>query len=139
MERHGMRPEAAAELRAALRVAPGEARCSGFLARLYALEGINLDEAAELAAVARRARPREAEHIETEGWVRYRQGRVEEARELLELAALRSGRAETYERLGDACFALGLWRRARGAWRRALELEPDRPGPRRKLKRIGRR
>ncbi len=137
LERRGRRAAAAAELRAALRVRPGDAECSNFLALLYAREGINLEAAAGLAGAARRAEPASGRYLATLGWVRYRQGRIGEARRLLERAALRARQPEIYEHLGDACFALGLWRRAGYAWSKALELEPGRPGLRRKLGRIG--
>jgi Flp pilus assembly protein TadD len=136
LERRGRRPEAAAELRAALKSSPGDPACSGYLAYLYALEGINLAEAAQLAAAARNAQPRNARHLVAQGWVCYRRGRMKRARKLLELAVLRQPRATPFDHLGDACFALGLWRRAEYAWGRALELEPGRPGIRRKIQRL---
>jgi tetratricopeptide (TPR) repeat protein len=138
LERQGRRPQAAAEVRAALRVSPGDPACSHYLGHLYALEGINLEEAAQLIAVARRADGRNVRYLESEGLLLYRRGLVERARKLLELAALRGGGAEAYERLGDAYFALGLWHRADYAWKKALELDPRREGSRRKLDRIRR-
>jgi len=137
LERRGRRARAAGELRAALRVSPGEPACSGYLAYLYALEGINLEEAARLADIAMRAQPRNGKHLAARGWVLYRQGKVDEARKLLERAALLTPRAATFEHLGDACFALGLWRRARYAWSRALRMEPGRESVARRLERIG--
>lgn len=138
LERAGRRAEAAAELRAALVRKPGDPACSDALARLYALEGINLDEAGRLADRALAAAPENGRYLETLGWVRYRQGRAREALELLERAALREpGEAGIHERLGDACYALGLLRRARAAWTRSLELDKGRPGPDYKLKRLG--
>ena len=125
------------ELRVALRGSPGDPECSSLLGYLYALEGINLDEAAELVTVARRADPGDGRYLRAEGWVRYRQGRVGEALRLLESAALHAPGPQVYEHLGDACYALGLWARARRAWQRALELEPGRAGTSRRLERLG--
>jgi tetratricopeptide (TPR) repeat protein len=136
LERRGRRAQAAAELRAALRVSPGDPACSGYLGYLYALEGINLEEAEQLIVRARRGAPRNGRHLAAQGWLRYRQGRVQKARKLLERAVLLRADAAAFEHLGDACFALGLWRRASYAWRRALELDPELAGPRLRLKRI---
>jgi tetratricopeptide (TPR) repeat protein len=136
LERRGRRPQAAAELRAGLRASPGDPGCSYYLGYLYALEGINLEEAEKLVGTARRSDPRNGRYMDAQGWVFYRQGRVEKARKVLESAVLRWPRAEAFEHLGDACFALGLWRRARHAWSRALRLDPRRTGPRLKLERI---
>ncbi len=137
LARGGKPVQAAAELRAALRIRPGDPQCSSRLAGLYAQEGINLEEAAELVALALRADPGNGRYLGVEGWVRYRQGRIKQARRLLERAALRAREPAIFERLGDTCFALGLWRRARYAWSRALKLDPKLPGVRRKLGRIG--
>ncbi len=136
LERRGRRAQAAAELRAALRVNPEDPACSGYLAYLYALEGINLKDAEQLILTALRGAPRDGRHLAAQGWLRYRQGRVEEARKLLERAVLRRADAMAFQHLGDACFALGLWGRAGYAWHRALELDPELPGPRHRLKRI---
>ncbi len=136
-ERRGRRAQAAGELRAALRISPAEPSCASYLAYLYALEGINLKEAGRLAAIAMRTEPRNGTHMAVQGWVLYRQGRVDDARKILERAALLAPRSATFEHLGDACFALGLWRRAKYAWGRALKMEPGRDGVERRLERIG--
>jgi len=136
LEKQGRRSAAAAELRAALQVKPTDPACCNMLAWLYAREAINLAEAARLAETARLADPESGHYLHTLGRVRYRQGRVAESRTLLERAAMRAQDAIILEHLGDACFALGLWRRAGYAWRKALELDPGRPGPRRKLERM---
>jgi tetratricopeptide (TPR) repeat protein len=132
----GRRAEAAAELRAALKSAPDDPPTLNMLAYLYAQEGLNLDEAAELAARALAAEKDNGHYLDTLGWVRYRQGQVAEALPLLERAALNAPEAVIHEHLGDACYALGLLRRARAAWTRARELDPSLPGPRRKLERL---
>jgi tetratricopeptide (TPR) repeat protein len=132
----GRRAEAAAELRAALKSAPDDPAALNMLAYLYAQEGLNLDEAADLAGRALAAEKDNGHYLDTLGWVRYRQGKVAEALPLLERAALNAPEAVIHEHLGDACYALGLLRRARAAWTRARELDPGLPGPPRKLKRL---
>ena len=48
-----------------------------------------------------------------------------------ELAAVCGGRV-----VGDACYALGLNRRARASWEKASALDKDAAGPRLKLERV---
>jgi len=137
LEKQLRRPAAAAELRAALENRPDDPAALNMLGYLYAQEGINLDEAAELVSRALAADPKNGHYLDSLGWVRYRQGRVEEALALLERAALAVPEAVVYEHLGDACYALGLNHRARSAWRKALELDKDSAAVERKLQRIG--
>lgn len=62
------------------------------------------------------------------GLVLYRQGRLDGARALLELAV--EGEPESasaHHALGTVCFALGESQRAEAAWRRADALEPSEP------------
>ncbi len=56
-------------------------------------------------------------------------------RHLREAAKQPNASAETLERLGDAYEALGRGESAAEAWRRALEIDPNRPEARRKLDR----
>ncbi|MHC4914873.1 MAG: tetratricopeptide repeat protein [Planctomycetota bacterium] len=136
LERMGRRAQAAAELRAALMISPEDPECSSFLAVLYAEEGIRLEEAAERAATALRADPDSPRYLDAQGRVFFRQGLIDEARKALERAALKGAGAAGLERLGDAYFALGLWRRARVAWEKALGMGAPRPAVEKKLERI---
>jgi tetratricopeptide (TPR) repeat protein len=59
------------------------------------------------------------------GWIRYRQGRTQEAAQLLE-RAWRAGRdAEIAAHWGEALWTLGDQSAARSAWARALAVDPD--------------
>ncbi|HOX05034.1 MAG TPA: tetratricopeptide repeat protein [Planctomycetota bacterium] len=137
-EKDGRRSAAAAELRALLEIHQDNAEALNMLGYLYAQEGINLEEAADLVGRALTAEPKNAHFLDSLGWVRYRQGRVEEALGILERAAMNAPEPVIYEHLGDACYALGLLNRARVAWRRAAELDREAPGPKRKLERLKR-
>jgi tetratricopeptide (TPR) repeat protein len=135
--RGGQRAEAAAELRVALSASPDNAEALNMLGYLYAEEGINLEEAADMAARALAAEKDNGHFMDSLGWVRYRQGRAREALPLLERAAMLSPEPAIYDHLGDACYALGLFRRARAAWLKSKELDKDRPGVEHKLGRRG--
>jgi len=113
---------------------PDEVVALNFVAYVLAEEDRELDRALEYAERAARLAPTASEVRDTLGWVYYRLGRFEEARGELELAAtLDEPSADTEEHLGDTLMALGLVEEARAAWRRALELEPDRESALRRL------
>jgi tetratricopeptide (TPR) repeat protein len=136
LEGRGQRAEAAAELREALRISPEDPDCSSYLGYLYAMEGINLEEAGRLVSLACKRNPLNGSYLAAQGWLMFRRGRVREAHRLLEVAALRTGSARVYDHLGDSCFALGYWREARLAWLKAVELDPDMTVVKIKLKRL---
>ncbi len=136
LDLRGRRAAAAVELRALLEIHADNAEALNMLGYLYAREGINLDEAAELVGRALAADPKNGHYLDSLGWVRYRQGKVEEALGILERAAMNAPEAVIYEHLGDACYALGLARRARAAWTKAAELDTAASGPKRKLERL---
>ncbi len=98
-----------------------------FLAYELADKGENLEEALDLATRARELAPESPLVRDTLGWTYYRLGRYEEAILELELAvSLGAQSPVVLEHLGDAYDALGRVDDARDAWRRALELDPER-------------
>lgn len=119
------------------------------LAWMWARAGENLQEAEALARRAVAATPNPSEfrgnYLDTLGWVRYRQGRFEEALQDLERAiAAKPLEAPFHEHLGDVYAALGSKVEAQAAWKKALDLPPpsdsqaagwDRPALERKVAR----
>jgi len=110
-----------------LDAAPEAVGSLNFLAYHYAELGENLDEALSFAERARDASPESPLVLDTLGWTYFRLGRYEDAVRALE-AAVASGteHAVIFEHLGDAYDATGRPERAREAWTRALELDPNR-------------
>ena len=99
-----------------------------------AQRGSRLDRALELATRALELEPENEIFLDTRGWVHYRRGELALALEYLERAVDAGGAAaEVYEHLGDVHRARGASADARDAYRRALELEPERAGLRERL------
>ncbi|MBL9120819.1 MAG: hypothetical protein JNL80_12990 [Phycisphaerae bacterium] len=82
-------------------------------------EGVT-PEAASMIERAHAAMPNEASILDSIGWLRYRQGRFEEARDLLSQAIAASKgepSVETLDHFGDAAMKTGLREKAIEAWR----------------------
>lgn len=122
-----------AELRAALEARPGNANAQNSLAYVLAVQGRSLEEAERLAKSALEKAPNEPAFLDTLGWVYYRRGNLDRARELISRAADAEPHAEVLEHLGDVERALGNREAARESWKKALELEPERESSRKKL------
>jgi Flp pilus assembly protein TadD len=63
--------------------------------------------------------------VDSLGWVLFRRGRVQEARQELEKAAALPGGSDdpvVWDHLGDVYFRLSETGKARDAWRKAVEL-----------------
>src|SRR5262249_32941359 len=129
-------PEAEEELRLTLQADPEDAGANNDLGYLWADQGKNL---AEAEAMIRRAiasdlqkrsakgdlpaASRNAAFIDSLGWVLYRQGHLDEARQELEQAiALAEGKRDPVvaDHLAEVYFQLGRREDARRWWRRAL-------------------
>jgi Tfp pilus assembly protein PilF len=129
-------PEAEDQLRSTLKADPEDAGANNDLGYLWADQGKNLAEAEamirraiasdaqkESAKGDRPAASHNAAFIDSLGWVLYRQGRLEEARQELEQAvALAEGKRDPVvaDHLAEVYFQLGRRQDARRWWRRAL-------------------
>ena len=82
----GLGDRSEASLRQVLALYPHNAEALNALAYLWAEEERNLEEAEGLVRQALEQRPWSAAFLDTLGWVRYRQGHLEEALEALETA-----------------------------------------------------
>lgn len=124
----GREAEATWAYRQALEHDPAHAWASNNLGYTILERGGDISEAARLIEAAHAAKPDEASIADSLGWLRYRQGRIEEAVVELERAQRLLGdrsNPEILMHLGDA-----LWRRnraddrarAEAVWREAFEL-----------------
>ncbi|NIM69758.1 MAG: tetratricopeptide repeat protein [Xanthomonadales bacterium] len=84
-----------------------------------------LEEAQRLIEAAYALDPDEASIIDSMGWVAYRLGRLEEARQYLQEALRREPNPEIAAHLGEVLWVLGDHEAATAVWDEGLELEPD--------------
>jgi len=96
------------------------------LAYVYSEKLSNLDRAAELARKAHELYPSEPSVMDTYGWVLYRQGKYQEAAELLaQSAAQAPGNGEIQFHLGMANYMMGRSEDARAALEKAVASPGD--------------
>jgi predicted Zn-dependent protease len=122
-------------LAAYMQFIPDDPDILNFLAYLYAENGVKLDEATALLNKAMAADPENPYYMDSMGWVYYKQGRGDEAVELIQKAiyGMETDDAVLRDHLGDAYLLKGDVTRAREEWQRALRLDPDMPGLQQKL------
>src|SRR5207248_11668112 len=99
------------------------------LAYIYSEKLSNLDRATELARKAHELVPAEPSVQDTFGWVLYRQGKYQEAAELLGQSASKSpDKGEIQFHLGMANYMMGRLDEARAALQKAVSVPDDLPG-----------
>lgn len=104
------------------------------LGYLWADHDQNLEEAVRMIQKALEADPENGAFLDSLGWAYYRLGRLQDARELLERALVRSGGdAVIHEHLGDVYKALRLNGLARDQYRLTLATDKTNPRVRAKL------
>ncbi len=112
----------------------GQAGINNDLGYTWADQGLHLDEAAAMVRYALALDPLNSAYLDSYGWVAYKQGDFETAREALRRAvSLRSGRDATlHDHLGDAYWRLHEIDAAIAAWRCAARILDDtqEPSPR---------
>ncbi|MDO9490470.1 MAG: tetratricopeptide repeat protein [Sphingomonadaceae bacterium] len=131
-ERAGQWPQAEADLRQALKLAPKEAAVLNYLGYALLDRGERLPEAQALIEAAVEQRPDDGHIIDSLGWAHYVAGRYDKAVELLERAVADvPDDATINEHLGDAYWKVGRRTEARYRWRASLEGGPDEAGKKR--------
>ena len=114
-------PEAKAALGAAIAMAPNEPLILNFLGYAKLEHGEDAKSAEALIRRASELAPDDASITDSLGWALYKQGKVEEAIDVLQKAAVGDpAQAEIQEHLGDALYASGRRFEARFAWSAAL-------------------
>jgi len=125
-ERAGRWPEAEADLRKSLRLAPNEPDVLNYLGFAWVDRGEHLKEALEMLQRAVALAPGSGAILDSLGWARFRlkdfQGSV---RDLERAAFLEAADAEINDHLGDAYWRTGRKVEARYQWRKVLTLAPD--------------
>lgn len=127
LERLGRIDEAAEDLRLALAEEPDDPRALNALGYLLTNHTDRHQEALGYIERALEAEPDDAAIIDSMGWVQYRLGNLEKAREYLERAHDRFPDPEVAAHLGEVLWQLGKRDRARQVWQEALSEAPDHP------------
>lgn len=135
-ERLGNIGQAEVDLRALLATEPSDARALNALGFMLTVHSNRLDEAETLIAKALALTPEEPSVIDSMGWLRFRQGRPNEALSLLAKAYEAFPDPEVAAHYGEALWATGDHARAEAILHRALEATPDHPVLRDTLKRL---
>ncbi|MGE0045592.1 MAG: tetratricopeptide repeat protein [Hyphomonadaceae bacterium] len=118
-------PEAEADFRRALELAPDQPETLNYLGYAMVDRGQNLEEGLALVQRAASLRPNSGHIIDSLGWAYYRLGDYERAVELLERAVeLEPADVTLNDHLGDALWRAGRRVEARYQWSRALTLDP---------------
>jgi tetratricopeptide (TPR) repeat protein len=119
-------PEAKAALGSAIGMAPNEPLILNFLGYAKLVHGEDLKTAEALIRRASELAPDDASITDSLGWALYKLGKVEEAIDMLQKAAIGDpAQAEIQEHLGDALYTSGRRFEARFAWSAALATADD--------------
>lgn len=127
---------AEADLRAVLAAEPGDARALNALGFMLTVHSQRLDEAETLIGKALAITPDEPSVIDSMGWLRFRQGRPNEALSLLSRAYDAFPDPEVAAHLGEALWTTGDRERAEAIWKQALEAAPEHPVLRETMQRL---
>jgi tetratricopeptide (TPR) repeat protein len=134
----GRHEEAAAVFQDALRRHPRADVIMNYLAYMWAVANVRLDEAARWAQLAVKQRPRSGAYLDTLGWVRYRQQRFEEALDLLLRARERlPDDPAILDHIGDVLAQLKRTPEAAAFWSRSYAIDPAQPAVAEKLRHAG--
>jgi len=111
----------------ALRLDPANHNAMNNYAYNLSLQGEDLERALELAEEAVSYQPENAAYLDTIGWVYFKLGEYEQAREFIQRSVdTGDSGPEVYEHLGDVYEALGNLEEAVRWWNKALENDSNR-------------
>jgi tetratricopeptide (TPR) repeat protein len=126
LERAKQWPRAEADFLKALELSPDQPYLLNYLAYSWTEQGTNLQRAQSMLERALKLRPKDAQIIDSMGWVLYRLGHYDNAVKHLEQAVeLKPQDAVINDHLGDAYWRVGRFSEARYQWQRALRMNPE--------------
>lgn len=132
-EKLGRLDDAIEMLKVNLTLDPNHADTLNALGYFYAEKSVRLAEAEQLIRRALFQEPDNGAYLDSLGWVFFKQGRLDQALEVLTRAAQGSSDPVIYEHLGDVYLEHDQPQEAARWWERALEHDPDAASVRRKL------
>lgn len=119
-------PDAEADFRKALVLAPDQPLVLNYLGYSWVEQNINLDEAFKMLRRAVDQQPTDGYIVDSLGWAYYRLQQYDKALQLLEKAVdLKAADPTINDHLGDVYWRLGREREARFQWNHARDLNPD--------------
>jgi tetratricopeptide (TPR) repeat protein len=126
-ERAGKIPEAERYFEQCLALSPNAPEALNYLGYMWAERGTNLDRARQMIEKAVKLNPTNAAYLDSLGWVLFKQGHSKEALEPIRKAVELNEEpdATLYDHLGDVYSALKQPEKAREAWRKSLQVEPN--------------
>ncbi|WP_153076331.1 tetratricopeptide repeat protein [Paraburkholderia bonniea] len=114
-----------AQLRKLIRTQPGNPQAYNALGYSLADRNVRLAEASELIAKAALLAPDDAFIMDSDGWVKFRQGDLTGAIKVLRKAYGTRPNAEIGAHLGEVLWKTGAKEDALAVWREAHKIEPD--------------
>jgi tetratricopeptide (TPR) repeat protein len=126
-ERAGRIDEAEKHFERSLQISPDFAEALNYLGYMWAERGTNLDQARKMIERAVSLQPTNAAYLDSLGWVLFKQGKASDALPQIEKAIQfnKEPDATLYDHLGDIHAALKQHDKARDAWKKALDVEPN--------------
>jgi Flp pilus assembly protein TadD len=127
LDSKGQTDEAIRQYQEAIRLKPDAGEARNNLGYLWARRGENLDQARALIEKAVQLEPKNAEFLDSLGWVLLKLNRASEALDY-QLKAIETSAtpdASLYDHLGDIYAALKQRGQAAEAWHKSLSLSPD--------------
>ena len=114
---------------------PEDAHARNALGYSLADRGVRLDEAEALIEEAVRLAPEDGFIVDSLGWLKFRQGKKQQALPLLERAYRMRQDPEIAAHLGEVLWSLGRQTEAEALWRKTLKAHPESESLRSALKR----
>ncbi|AWB34349.1 hypothetical protein DBV39_12240 [Orrella marina] len=114
-------------LRQVIALDPGYAHAYNALGYTLADRGDRLGEALQLVTQAHQILPDDPYILDSLGWVKYRQGDLEQARRYLEQAYNMRPESEIAAHLGEVLWELGQQEAARAIWQEGLQINSQDP------------
>jgi tetratricopeptide (TPR) repeat protein len=125
-ERLGRWNDAEADLQQALELKPDQPDVLNYLAYGWLERNQNMTQARDMIETAFKARPDDAEIVDSMGWALYLNGEYASAARYLEKAVeLLPGDPTVNDHLGDVYWRIGRKTEARFQWERSLTFSPD--------------
>ncbi len=126
MDKTGKPEQAIAIVKECLRKYPGSHQAKNFIAYTWAENNTNLDKALVYVREALEAEPENGAYIDTLGWIYYKQGRFEKARDEIKTALELMGEDPVLlDHLGDIYRKLGKTQKALSNWEKSFILDPE--------------